>query len=138
MGVRCFLLEPTGKQWQNEDGHVTAPIYRRVDTGEEMTLADAPPGAIVRADWALWCRSQDAGLPLIIKLPDGDLWYVDGPASNCGRPDDPYQERHHCWVRHGEPPNITVDKNGSTCAAGAGSIASSHYHGFLTNGEFNP
>lgn len=27
---------------------------------------------------------------------------------------------NHCWVRHGEPPNVTVDKNG---------------HGFLRNGE---
>ena len=27
-----------------------------------------------------------------------------------------------------------VDKNGETCAAGAGSIASAGYHGFLVNG----
>ncbi|MGZ6321804.1 MAG: hypothetical protein ACXWQR_21185 [Ktedonobacterales bacterium] len=132
--VQCFLLEPTGKEWASEDGHITAPLYRHAETGEEMTLKDAPVGAIVRAEWASWCRSQDDGAPLIIKLPDGDLWYVDGPAGNCTMPDDPNQERHHCWVRHGEPPNLTVDKNGATCDAGAGSIASTHYHGFLRSG----
>lgn len=132
--VRCFMLETTDKEWASDDGHITAPIYRRAETGEEMTLKDAPAGAIVRADWASWCRSQDDGLPIIVKLPDGDLWYVDGPAGNCGMPDDPAQERHHCWVRHGAAPDLTVDKSGPTCSAGAGSIASTHYHGFLRGG----
>jgi hypothetical protein len=39
-------------------------------------------------------------------------------------------------VRHGEPPQITVDKRGLTCHAGAGSIALGSYHGFLHNGVF--
>lgn len=30
---------------------------------------------------------------------------------------------------------ITVDKNGTTCAAGAGSISAGPYHGFLRNGQ---
>ena len=133
--VACFLLEPTDQEWRSDDGHLTAPLYRHPGTGALMTLADAPAGAMVRFDWATWCRSQDEGAPLVIKLPDGDLWYVDGQSGNCGRPDDPNQEQHHCWVRHGVVPNITVDKFGApTCAAGAGSIASTHYHGFLRNG----
>jgi hypothetical protein len=41
-------------------------------------------------------------------------------------------------VRHGEAPNITVDKNGVTCGAGAGSIQCGSYHGFLRNGELVP
>lgn len=40
-----------------------------------------------------------------------------------------------CWVRHGEPPIVTVNKDGLTCAAGAGSIGigggERYYHGFL-------
>jgi hypothetical protein len=48
-------------------------------------------------------------------------------------PDD---GEHRCWVRHGEPPRITVDKNGPTCQAGAGSILAGDYHGFLRDGAF--
>jgi hypothetical protein len=53
-------------------------------------------------------------------------------ASNCTMPNDML---HRCWVRHGNPPMITVDKNGPTCGAGAGSILSGNWHGFLRNGE---
>jgi hypothetical protein len=56
-------------------------------------------------------------------------------ASNCTLPGD---KKHHCWIRHGEVPNLTVDKAGVTCAAGAGSIQAGDYHGFLRNGEFEP
>jgi len=59
---------------------------------------------------------------------------IDGPANNCTRKDDPGQKHHHCWVRHGVPPSITVDKNGPTCEAGAGSILTKNWHGFLRNG----
>jgi len=58
---------------------------------------------------------------------------IDSRASNCTLPDD---NVHKCWVRHGEAPNFTVDKNGATCAAGAGSIQTSNWHGFLRNGVF--
>ena len=47
----------------------------------------------------------------------------------------PYGLAHRCWCRHGEPPNITVDKNGPTCPAGAGSIQCNDWHGYLRNGE---
>lgn len=69
-------------------------------------------------------------------LPDGHAWDIDARASNCTRPDEP----HHCWVRHNDPETetaiFTVDKDGDTCAAGAGSIDDGTYHGFLTNGAF--
>jgi len=43
---------------------------------------------------------------------------------------------HRCWVRHGRPEDGTlhVDKNGVTCAAGAGSIVAGNFHGFLHGG----
>lgn len=58
-------------------------------------------------------------------------------ASNCTMPDD---KNHKCWVRHGRPEDGTlhVDKNGHTCAAGAGSIVAGNYHGFLHNGHLTP
>lgn len=144
MSIRCFFLEPTGRwtDWQQvgEHGKRRSPIYRRSDTGEELALNDAPVGAMWYADWYL---SEDGerkhhliqpgpdGHVLVVRTPGGD-WCVDSRASNCTMPDD---DEHHCWVRHGEPPNITVDKNGHTCRAGAGSIAVGDYHGFLRDGH---
>lgn len=109
-------------------------IYRRVDTGEEMTLREAGPGAMWDAWWMPFSRGPD-GRCLVVKCPNGAEWMIDSRASNCTLPDD---NEHRCWVRHGEPPDITVDKNGLTCAAGAGSIQARDYHGFLRNGEFTP
>jgi len=69
---------------------------------------------------------------LAVVCPDGHWWDIDGRASNCTMKED---KLHRCWVRHGDLPNITVDKNGVTCAAGAGSIQTDRWHGFLRNGE---
>lgn len=128
--IRCFWLEPV----EGSNG-----LYRRADTGETTTLAAAPVGAMWDASWyreqakdgvnprLFWAPVE--GVNLIVKTPGGD-WYVDGRASNCDQPDRP----HRCWVRHGTAPDITVDKNGDTCGAGAGSIQQGSYHGFLRNG----
>jgi hypothetical protein len=72
------------------------------------------------------------GKHLHVVLPNGRNWDIDSRASNCTMPQD---KTHRCWVRHGEPSNVHVDKNGHTCQAGAGSILSGDYHGFLHNGE---
>lgn len=103
--------------------------------GWEFTLSEAPPGAIYDAWWYPW-KGPD-GRSLIIILPDKHPWMVDWQASNCTLPND---TEHRCWIRHGDPTtgNITVDKRGRTCSAGAGSILTRTYHGFLTNGVFNP
>lgn len=82
-----------------------------------------------------WDNCNDPRGHLHVMLPDGHMWNVDGRASNCTMKDD---KTHRCWVRHGEPPNLHVDKKGHTCSAGAGSILSpleGHWHGFLHNGE---
>lgn len=71
------------------------------------------------------------GEHLTVMTPGG-VWVIDSRASNCTMP---YDYNHRCWVRHGEPPEITVDKAGTTCAAGAGSIQCGSYHGFLQNGS---
>lgn len=115
----------------------TEHLYRR-DTGEEYTLRKAPPGAMWYADWLTEGRPASGNLYrgpdgrcLVVVCPDGHQWMVDSRCSNCTLPDD---NIHKCWVRHGTPPNITVDKNGVTCAAGAGSIQTPTWHGFLRNG----
>lgn len=109
-------------------------IYQRSDTGEEMLLRDAPAGAMWYAWWLDDLYMPQGEHNLVVKTPGGE-WTIDGQASNCQMPEDVAQEHHHCWIRHGDPPNVTVDKQGGpTCQAGAGSIQCGDYHGFLRNG----
>ncbi len=118
-------------------------IYRRSDSdGEyvlhqnapapELGIESAPPGASWNAWWmpSAWRRTD--GMYLMVRLPNGHDWAVDSEASNCTRKG----ESHECWCRHGDPrlAHVTVDKNGDTCAAGAGSIQGGDYHGFLRDG----
>lgn len=106
-------------------------LYRRADNGELLTTRDAPDGAMWDAHWLPW-KGPD-GRSLVVKCPGGGEWCIDSRASNCTLPGD---MEHRCWIRHGEPPLITVDKEGLTCAAGAGSIQAGSYHGFLRDGVF--
>lgn len=121
----------------------TLRIWRRTDTGQErfnhsnpeVAAPDIPiaePGACWDAAWMPdWAKGSD-GICLVVRCPNGRDWMVDSEASNCTRRREP----HQCWVRHGDPRQcrVTVDKNGDTCAAGAGSILAGDYHGFLQNG----
>lgn len=127
------------------------------DQGREWTENSAPTGAMWDCDYYhdIKDRVGEDGRSMTVKLPDGTPWCIDSRASNCDMPclhcgvpykdhknfepgDNHYYEdlrKHKCWVRHGEPPNLHVDKNGNTCGAGAGSIATKGYHGFLQNGQ---
>lgn len=118
-------------------------IYQRPDTGDRYTLRarqpndiggvpPAPPGAMWDAWWLPRSWAGPDGIHLTVRLPNGRDWHVDSQASNCTRPGQP----HQCWVRHGNPREalVTVDKNGDTCSAGAGSIQAADYHGFLRDG----
>lgn len=80
------------------------------------------------------------GKELHVICPDGHEWNIDSRAKNCSLPKD---NLHRCWIRHGEPPNITVMRKGEpvggeggTCTAGSSSIDTGSYHGFLKNGCF--
>jgi hypothetical protein len=131
---RCTWWEKTDKPivW---DGSVGRHVYRNIETGEAATKL--PIGALyVYADPG---RGYDR-LSVACVVPYGKPgsskqsthWHIEGFASNCTRPDD---DKHLCWVRHGTIGEIVhVDKNGNTCAAGAGSISVPGFHGFLHNG----
>jgi hypothetical protein len=109
-------------------------LYARVDTGEEMTLRDAPAGAMWEADWFDQFYTPQGSHVLVVRTPGGE-WCIDSQASNCTIPDDKHQEHHHCWLRSGEPPDVTVGKSGGeTCGAGGGSILMNGYRGFLRAG----
>lgn len=137
--------EACGVPFAAEDAYqlFSRQLYVRLDTGDTFTLEAAPPGACWDAWWISDRRKNsptgcgydigDDHRSLVVKLPDGSDWHVDHRASNCTLPND---MSHHCWVRHGKPEDGTlhVDKNGHTCAAGAGSIQTKKWHGFLHNG----
>ena len=76
-----------------------------------------------------------SGRHLHVVLPNGNHWDIDNRAGNCTLPEDGV---HRCWVRHGDPPQVTVDKNGTTCKAGRGSVKSGDYHGYLIQGVLIP
>jgi hypothetical protein len=124
-----------GYTFQEEDKWqvFTESLYRRADTGELTTTRAAAPGAIWRAWWYKdtpgWCGAD--GKCYVCRMPGGHEWMIDGHASNCTRRED---KVHKCWCRHGEAPNFTVDKNGNTCSAGAGSIVVPGWHGYLRDG----
>lgn len=117
------------------DGTLYIPDDRQI-TG---TVPTAPPGAM----WDAWWMGEHSrgpdGIALSVLLPNRRTWLVDSRASNCTLPDD---NVHKCWIRHGDPRTeahlLTIDKNGVTCAAGAGSIQADDYHGFLQNGKLTP
>lgn len=120
-------------------GRGSMRVYRRVDTGEEIISLKDHPGACYEDPEGAWDSSTRSkrfgydGKALVVILPNGFSWYIDSRASNCTRYDD---INHRCWVRSGNVLESTlhVDKNGDTCQAGAGSIISGDFHGFLHNG----
>jgi len=124
----------------------TRQIYIRESDGFRCTLSEAPAGACWNAWWVA-DRRKDGPTgcgymvgpdhrSLVVKCPDGHEWMIDSRASNCTLPND---NTHQCWVRHGRPEDgdLHVDKNGNTCAAGAGSIQTQKWHGFLHSGHLS-
>ncbi len=142
-------------RWPTTCDHCGAPVPTRVsatrvgDRGIEVTRQiftsrryDTPSGSPEPGDLYYHevhdpgeCPYWDNcdGKHLCALVPTGEYWDIDSRASNCTMKED---RTHRCWIRHGEYPMLTVDKNGHTCAAGAGSIQTTHWHGFLRNGEF--
>lgn len=149
MPIKCFMVEPFGPEVVKSygGGDVTGQNWRRLDDHSDVREAaeNFGPGAMFYASWLEmevdWFLKRESSGPMhrwpgpdgrvLAVITPGGTWIIDSRASNCTMPDD---NRHSCWVRHGEPPNVTVDKNGVTCQAGAGSIQSGDYHGFLRGG----
>lgn len=150
MGLKCFLVEETGNVKEVEceeckgtpEAHTsTEKEYRRTDTGETWWgwWASKGPGSIYitsHEGYPCWCKWTNCnGKHIEVITPDGHCWDASSRASNCTMKEE---GTHRCWILHGTPPNLTADKNGYTCQAGAGSIQSPGWHGFLQNGELNP
>lgn len=119
--------------WQNQ---VTGQLFKH--------NSDAPVGAMWHACWLPpnWTWVNEVSPHLHVRCPNGPMeasgrftstrdWDIDSRASNCTLPED---KTHRCWIRHGYPPDVHVDKAGVTCAAGAGSILLPNWHGYLDKG----
>lgn len=135
---------------ESEDGRSRSKsgIFECIETGQRVESQDLPCGALyaVDRDGATdpngWPPVGYDGLSVACVCRWGDWvhhWYIDYRASNCTMKDD---DEHRCWVRHGTVGDrVTVDKNGKTCGAGAGSFfmgPNNEWHGFLRDGVMAP
>lgn len=136
----CDYVFLDSDEWQINTNHLWEGIDAN-DVKITCRLEDAPIGAMWDAYWMPDVWKGADGKSIQVNLPpDGHNWSIDGVASNCDKKDD---RDHRCWVRHGVPPVLTVDKDVinqpasalTTCGAGAGSIQTTQWHGFLRNGE---
>jgi hypothetical protein len=115
-------------------------LWLQPETGEvRHAPSDFGPGAMWEAPWlerwiaSFWDNWPAGQAPLEVMTPGGPF-VVDARASNCDQKED---RAHRCWVRQGTAPDITLDKNGLTCDAGAGSILMNGWHGYLHNGDLH-
>lgn len=116
-------------------------VMVRLDNGQEIDRVTKHPGACYEERQPYYDRRTRAkrtgpdGRVLTVICPDGRPWTIDSRASNCTMPQD---NDHYCWVRTGSPEtgDLSVHKDGHTCGAGAGSIDTGSYHGFLREGVF--
>lgn len=99
-------------EWQ----HGRHILHKRSDGGEDVTLLNAPVGAMWNAHWLPSKRTGPDGIALVVKTPDGD-WQVDVPSWSNGKAGPG-------WTRTGQIPNVTARP----------SILMPKYHGWLTNG----
>jgi hypothetical protein len=113
--VKCdcgYVFQPDDKWQINRER-----LFTRPDGGEPFTWRHAPAGAMRFITYyerkvPEWCGPD--GHALMVKLPDGADWHVDGPSKNSKQP----------WQRTGTAPRFTARP----------SILTSGYHGFLTDG----
>lgn len=129
-------------------GRKRSSIFECEETGVRCLAKDLPCGALYAMDRDHctspngWPAAGGDGLAVVCVCNysgNNHHWYIDGRASNCTMKED---KEHRCWVRHGTfGDRLTVDKNGKTCGAGAGSFfmgANNEWHGFLRNGVMAP
>lgn len=123
---------------------VASPLLRSLVSGEVRRARDLPIGALYELDRTgaagpdTYPPAGTDGRAIACRMA-GHTWHIEGRASNCT---DKRDHKHRCWVRHGTVGELlTVDKNGLTCQAGAGSVfmgRENEWHGFLRGGKLTP
>lgn len=122
----------TGLTEENSSRHSGSKrLFRRYDNGAEIEPSKVVGAVTENREYGPFGSD---GRGLVCTVPGPHPWRIDSRAKNCTMPDD---DVHRCWVRTGTPEDGTlhVGKNGNTCKAGAGSIDTGQWHGFLHNGE---
>lgn len=106
-------------------------IYVRQDNGTEIIPSQVVGAVTENREYGPFGSD---GRGLTVTIPGPHTWRIDSRAKNCKLPDD---DVHRCWVRTGKPEDGTlhVGKHGNTCKAGAGSIDTGQWHGYLHHGE---
>lgn len=81
---RCAYAFKAEDEWQL----FVDSLFKRFDTGEILTINDAPVGAMWWANWMSEERTKLScdGQVLAVKLPGGHAWYPEQRASNCDSP----------------------------------------------------
>jgi hypothetical protein len=132
--IQCFMVERAEDGWIRSDNPQDIRHHASEFGPGAMWFQKVDPDYL--AQNAYYHQTADNRV-LNVQTPGGS-WCIDSYCSNCTRRGEP----HSCWCRHGEAPNITVDKipnpGETTCSAGAGSIQCGDYHGFLRNGFLVP
>jgi hypothetical protein len=102
-----------------------------------------PPGTMWWTRTTLWHEGPNGeircpagwtncdGQHLFVMLPDNSPFDCMSRAGNCGLKEDTV---HRCWQVTGTPPQTTLGKGEPTCPAGASSILTPEWHGFLRDG----
>lgn len=99
---QVFILEI----WKRSDGQ---PGEYSIHPNPHPPAERAPAGAMWFADYHTGWKGPD-GHTVVVMLPDGTDWCVDGPSSQGGR-----------WQRHGIPPDLVASP----------SIQTGTWHGHL-------
>lgn len=96
-------------------------IYKRSDTGAEIVLREAGPGAMWDAFWMPDQWKGPDGMCVAVKLPGGHVWMIDGPSQQNKNPG--------AWTRSGTVPKLTASPS---------ILVPDLYHGWLKEGVLVP
>lgn len=132
----CGAGVPWSGVLEHQRQTIAHTLYRAQDgaevIGDSQQIGDLWPAPCWRERQGIPCYwANCSGTHWIVRCPGGMSWDINSRASNCDKKDE---RTHRCWVAHGDPP-LHVDKAGHTCGAGAGSIQTDNWHGFLHHGR---
>jgi len=104
----------------SDDDQIFHEQLYRYETGKMVQIGtqdELPAGAMIQALWVPNTWVGEDGRSWLVRLPGGEEWLIDAPASDGGR-----------WKRTGNAPQFTVEP----------SILTPKYHGWLRNGVLVP
>lgn len=114
---KCGYVFQADDHWQ----FVPEQVFRRHDTGEEITLYSAPTGAMWFADWMGQYHAGFDGHTLAVRLPGRHDWMPESRANNCDSP------CKHCNKPYNQHLNAQGQKSGRCQPTWTYGDGNSHY-----------